>query len=166
MIGLGRRGAAARMGRGRRRLIGPWLLLSLLAIPPIWTLPLFTARIPWLVRHEVSILSGLRELWGMDLVLFAAVLLFAVAAPVAKALAMTGLWYLAPAAAARRWLPRLAPLHKLAMAEVFLVAVVLVGFKGVGLGRVEVGWGLYALTASVLSSLLASMAAERTLTAA
>lgn len=165
MIAMGRPGAAARTALGWRRLIGPWLLLSLLAIPPIWLLPLFTARIPWLVRHEVSIASGLRELWGIDLVLFTAVLLFAVAAPLAKGLAMAWLWYAATAETARAWLPRLAPLQKLAMAEVFLVAVVLVGFKGVGLGRVEVGWGLHALAASVLSSLLAGMAAERALAA-
>ena len=54
-------------------------------------------------------------------------------------------------------LDRLALLGKLAMAEVFLLAVILVGIKGVGIGMVEVTWGLPVFVAAVLLSLAASI---------
>ena len=43
------------------------------------------------------------------------------------------------------------------MAEVFLLAVILVGIKGVGIGTVEVTWGLPVFVAAVLLSLAASI---------
>jgi uncharacterized paraquat-inducible protein A len=61
--------------------------------------------------------------------------------------------------------PRLLPiLHwmgKLAMADVFLIALYIVVFKGIGLGRIEVAWGLWVFTACILASLAISTLTER-----
>jgi len=45
---------------------------------------------------------------------------------------------------------------KLAMADIFLIALYIVLAKGVGVGRLETGWGLYAFTGCVLVSLACS----------
>ena len=134
--------SAAAQARGLRHLIGPLLLGSLAIVPVTWWLPLFTARVPFLWRQEVSIASGLVELWRLDLLLFAAVLLFSVLVPLVKGAALVWVWYQTPQRGVRRALDRLALLGKLAMAEVFLLAVILVWIKGVGIGTVEVTWGL------------------------
>jgi uncharacterized paraquat-inducible protein A len=148
--------SAAGRARGVRLLIGPLLVLSVAIVPATWWLPLFTARVPFLWRHDVSIASGLVELWRLDLLLFAAVLLFSVLVPLAKGLALVWVWHRTSCGGAKRALDRIALLGKLAMAEVFLLAVMLVGLKGVGIGSVEVNWGLPALVATVLLSLAAS----------
>jgi uncharacterized paraquat-inducible protein A len=51
-------------------------------------------------------------------------------------------------------LPALGILGKLAMADVFLIAVYIVLAKGVGVGVVETAWGLYLFTFCVLLSML------------
>lgn len=156
MLRLVEPASAAATVRGSARLIGPLLLASLIAVPVTWWLPLFTARVPFLWRQEVSIASGLIELWRLDLLLFFAVLLFSVVAPLAKGLALAWIWFRVPVGRARTSLDRLALLSKLSMTEVFLLAVIIVGLKGVGIGKVEVGWGLQAFVLAVLLSLAAS----------
>jgi hypothetical protein len=146
----------AALATGPRRLIGPLLLLALALVPVTWWLPLFTARVPFLWRHEVSIAGGLAELWRLDLVLCLTVFFFSVLAPLAKGAALTWVWYRAPTPLAHRLLDRLALLGKLAMAEIFLLAVVIVGLKGVGIGTVETAWGLHAFVAALLLSYAAS----------
>ena len=96
------------------------------------------------------------ELWRLDLLLFVAVLLFSVLAPLAKGRALVWVWYRCAAHAGGPALDRLALLGKLAMTEVFLLAVIIVGLKGVGIGRVEVAWGLPAFVVAVVLSLAAS----------
>jgi paraquat-inducible protein A len=153
----------AAAARGPARLLGPLLALLLLALPATWFVPLFTARVPFLWREEVSIATGLVELWRLDLFLFLVVLLFSVLAPTAKLAASLYVWYRVPLAAAPEALRWLAWLGKLSMTELFLLAVVIVGFKGVGIGRIEVAWGLHAFAGVVLASLAASFWAEAAL---
>jgi paraquat-inducible protein A len=148
--------SAAEAVRGYRRAIGPLLLLSLALVPVTWWLPLFTARVPFLWRQDVSIATGLVELWRLDLVLCGAVLFFSVLAPLAKGAALAWVWYRVPAARAARHLDRLSLLGKLSMTEMFLLAVVIVGLKGVGVGRVEVSWGLHAFVGVLVLSFAAS----------
>ena len=45
---------------------------------------------------------------------------------------------------------------KLAMADVFLIALYIVVVKGVGIGKVETAWGLYLFNACILASILIS----------
>jgi paraquat-inducible protein A len=151
------RGAsAAATARGARRAIGPLLVLSLALVPVTWWLPLFTARVPFLWRQEVSIATGLVELWRLDLVLCAAVFFFSVLAPLAKGAALVWVWYRVAVERAGRLLDRLSLLGKLSMTEMFLLAVVIVGLKGVGIGTVEVSWGLHAFVGTLVLSFAAS----------
>ena len=62
---------------------------------------------------------------------------------------------------APRLLPVLHWMGKLAMADVFLIALYIVAFKGIGLGRIEVAWGLWFFTACILASLAISTLTER-----
>ena len=156
LVQLVRSDSAAATAQGPARLVGPLLLASLVLVPVTWWLPLFTARVPFLWRQEVSIATGLVELWRLDLLLFAAVLLFSVIAPLAKGLALAWVWFRLPVGRARGWLDRLTLLAKLSMTEVFLLAVIIVGLKGVGIGTVEVRWGLQAFVLVVVLSLAAS----------
>lgn len=134
-------------------------LLVLALLPVAWTAPLMRASLlPLFGTEEISVLSGLRALWDSDPALAALVGLLAVAAPAAKTLALAALlrgWL--PAAAA----PWLTALGRLAMADVFLVAVYIVAVKGVGVGAVQTGWGLYLYTALVLAGLALAHGAER-----
>lgn len=146
---------------GWRRAIGPLLLVNLALLPVAWLVPLFTARVPFLWRQDVSVIGGLVELWRLDRVLFAVVLLLAVVMPLLKGLAVAVVWYLVPASRAAGALRRMEILGKLAMTEVFLLAVVIVGLKGVGLGRIEIAWGLHLFVAAALLSLASSLLAAR-----
>ena len=51
---------------------------------------------------------------------------------------------------ARAWLGALNKIGKFSMLDIFLIAVTIVGLKGVGLGKVEIAYGLYAFAAVVL----------------
>jgi uncharacterized paraquat-inducible protein A len=53
-------------------------------------------------------------------------------------------------------LPLLILLGRLAMAEVFLIALYITVIKGIGIGTVETAWGLYLLTGCILTSLVLS----------
>ena len=54
-------------------------------------------------------------------------------------------------------------LSKTSMAEAFLIAVIVVGFKGVGLGTITVASGFYLFAAIVTGSLALSVAADLSL---
>ena len=132
-------------------------MLSLALVPVTWWLPLFVARVPFLWRQEVSIASGLGELWRLDRLLCLAVFLFSVLAPAVKGAALVWVWYRVPdQPAPAPLLDRLALLGKLAMTEMFLLAVIIVGLKGVGIGTVETSWGLHVFVAVVLLSFASS----------
>lgn len=129
------------------------LNLSLIVLFPLsWTAPLMRAGLlPFFDLDEISILSGLGALWeDGEILLAGAVALFALIAPIAKTVCLTLVHLsLAPA----RLLPALQLLSKLAMADVFLIAVYITLAKGIAIGRVETAWGLWLFTACVLVSL-------------
>ena len=70
--------------------------------------------------------------------------------------ALAWVWYRVPAGRAARLLDRLSLLGKLSMTEMFLLAVVIVGLKGVGIGKVEVSWGLHAFVGVLVLSFAVS----------
>lgn len=137
------------------------LNLALLALLPLaWTAPLARAGLlPWFGTEDISIFSAVAGLWADEPALSALVALLAVGAPLAKVGAL--------AVAFRRGLrsPRamaaLDWLGKLAMTDVFLVAVAIVVAKGVGVGRVETAWGLWLYAALVLAHMALVQAAKR-----
>jgi len=127
-------------------------LALLILFPVAWFAPLLRAGIdlPLFGLSEISIISGLQALWRSDVTLALLVTFFALFAPYLKTigLALVQFDLLAP-----RALPALHLLGKLAMADVFLIALYVIVVKGVGLARVEVAWGLYLFTACVLASI-------------
>jgi paraquat-inducible protein A len=133
--------------------------LSLLVLYPVaWWAPLARAGfMPIFGGEEISILTGIGALWETDLLLCAIVVLFAVVAPWAKTLALAALQF---GLLAHRAAPAIALLGRLAMADVFLIAFYVVLVKGVGIGYVEIAWGLYLFTGLVLASLGLAWAAE------
>lgn len=132
-----------------------WLNLSLLILFPLaWFAPLMRAGLlPIFGLDEISVISGLQSLWDTDPILALVVTLMALFAPLAKTigLALIDFDLLSP-----RVLPALHVLGKLAMADVFLIALYIVLVKGMGLATVETAWGLYLFTACILLSLLLS----------
>lgn len=142
---------------GPAQLIGPLMLLTLVLLPVGWWLPLVRTRFLFFDRSEISILAGVEILWATDPTLCLLVVLFSMAAPVAKAVSGLWLWYRVPIDRAASWVTALSILSKTSMAEVFLVAVVVVGFKGVGLGTITVASGFYLFAAVVVGSLVLSL---------
>ena len=136
--------------------------LSLLLLFPIaWSAPLARAGLlPFFGLNEMSVLSAIRALMEKDLILAGLVVFLAILAPIAKtvALALIHLNVLG-----RSHLPMLEILGKLAMADVFLIAIYIVVAKGVGVGRIETAWGLYLFTFCVLASMLLTHLTKKTL---
>lgn len=126
--------------------------LALLILFPIaWFAPLLRAGLlPLFGLSEISVISGLQSLWGSDVFLALLVTFFALFAPYVKTL---GLALVQFDLLDRKVLPALTALGKLAMADIFLIALYIVLAKGVGVGTVEVAWGLYLFTACILTSL-------------
>ena len=131
------------------------LNLTLLILFPIsWFAPLMRAGLlPIFGLSEISIISGLASLFQTDVVLALIVLLFALFAPIAKTLGLALIHF---DLLSDKTLPTLQFLGKLAMADIFLIALYITVVKGVGLATVEAAWGLYLFTACVLTSLAIS----------
>lgn len=134
-------------------------LALLIAFPVAWAAPLLRAgMLPWFGLSEISILSGIDALFDSDPALALLVAALALVAPYAKTLALAGVQYgwLGP-----RCLPALKALGRLAMADVFLIALYVVAVKGTGLGHVETAWGLWLFTGCVALSLGISLLTRR-----
>ncbi len=137
-----------------------WINLSLLVFYPIaWAAPLMRAGLlPLFGLSEISVLTGLQALWSSDVVLAMVVTVFALFAPYLKTL---GLALVQFGWLDRKALPALSILGKLAMADVFLIALYITLVKGIGVGRIETAWGLYLFTACILVSLFLSLLEAR-----
>lgn len=132
-----------------------WINLCLLVLFPVsWAAPLMRAGLlPLFGLDEISVLTGIRALWDSDIFLACLVALFALVAPYLKTIALALMHWNRPSP---RWQPALFLLGKLAMADVFLIALYITIAKGIGVGRVETAWGLYLFTGCILASLWVS----------
>jgi uncharacterized paraquat-inducible protein A len=136
-------------------------LALLIAFPFAWFAPLLRAGVlPLFGLSEISVVTGLQSMWESDIPLALLVTFIAVFAPFAKTLglALVQFGLLSP-----KTLPALHVLGRLAMADVFLIALYIVVVKGVGLAHVEVAWGLYFFTFCILASMALAWATERNL---
>ena len=126
---------------------------ALLVLFPIsWFAPLARAGVlPFFEMSEISVVSAIQALLEDDLFLALVVGAFALIAPILKIAATAAVQF---RLVTKRALPVLDILGKLAMADVFLIAVYVVLAKGVGIGRVETAWGLYLFTACVIGSMV------------
>ncbi|MDN5786432.1 paraquat-inducible protein A [Pseudorhodobacter sp.] len=130
-------------------------LVLLVLFPISWFAPLLRAGLlPFFDLSEISVISGLQSLWKSDVFLALAVTFFAIFAPYLKTIGLALMQF-------RLLSPRVAPalhiLGKLAMADIFLIALYIILVKGIGMARVETAWGLYLFTGCVLASLTISL---------
>ena len=134
-------------------------LALLIAYPIAWFAPLMRAGLlPIFGLNEISVITGLQSLWGSDVVLALIVTAFAVFAPLLKTIGLALIqWDLLD----RRALPVLHILGKLAMADVFLIALYLTLAKGISYATIETAWGLYLFTACILASIPLTLWTER-----
>lgn len=137
-----------------------YINLSLLFLYPVaWFAPLMQAGLlPFFGLKEISVISGLQAMWASDVILALLVTVFALFAPYLKTIGLALLHWelLSP-----KLLPTLHILGKLAMADVFLIALYITLAKGIGVGRIETAWGLYLFTACILMSLFISWRSEQ-----
>ncbi len=129
--------------------------LSLLVLFPVaWMAPLLKAGLlPFFALSEISVLTGLQALWEKDIFLAVVVTFFALVAPYLKTIGLALIHF---RMASPRLLPAITLMGKLAMADIFLIALYIVVAKGVGIGRLETGWGLYLFTGCIILSLFVS----------
>ena len=129
-------------------------LALLILFPLAWFAPLMRAGLlPLFGLDEISVVTGLQSLWDTDVILALIVTTFAIFAPWLKTLGLALIHF---NLASPKLLPALHILGKLAMADIFLIALYIVLVKGIGLATVEVAWGLYFFTALILGSLVIS----------
>lgn len=102
--------------------------------------------------------QGCKALGGSDIFLALLVTAFALFAPYLKTIGLALLHF---NLASPKLLPALSWLGKLAMADVFLIALYIVVSKGVGIGKIETMWGLYLFTACILASIAISALTPR-----
>lgn len=138
--------------------------LALLILFPIaWFAPLLRAALlPIFGMDEISVISGLQSLWGSDVFLALIVTAFAIFAPYLKTIGLALVHF---DLLKDKVLPVLGYMGKLAMADIFLIALYVVVVKGAGRVTVEGGWGLYLFTGCVLTSILVSVLTARHLKA-
>ena len=136
------------------------LNLALLVLYPIaWAAPLMRAGLlPLFGLEEISVLTGLQSLWASDIFLGLVVTLFALFAPYIKTIGLSLVHF---DLLSRRALPVLSFLGKLAMADIFLIALYITLSKGIGVGRIETAWGLYLFTGCILASIFVSWRTEQ-----
>jgi uncharacterized paraquat-inducible protein A len=134
--------------------------LALLVLFPIaWFSPLMRAGLlPVFGLSEISVITGLQSLWQSDVFLALIVTLFALFAPYLKTIGLALIHF---GLLRRRVLPALQFMGKLAMADVFLIALYITLSKGIGVGRIETAWGLYLFTGCVLASIAIGYLTEK-----
>ncbi|AUQ74891.1 paraquat-inducible protein A [Phaeobacter piscinae] len=136
------------------------LTLSLLILYPVaWFAPLMRAGfLPIFGLSEISVITGLQSLWGSDVILALTVTVFAIFAPYLKTIGLALVqWGLLDA----KVQPVLHVLGKLAMADVFLIALYITLAKGIGYATIETAWGLYLFTGCILASIVLSLLTAR-----
>ncbi|PIB24375.1 Paraquat-inducible protein A [Amylibacter kogurei] len=125
-------------------------LALLILFPVAWFAPLLRAGLlPFFKLDEISVITGLQALWDKDVFLALMVTFFALIAPMVKVVGTSLIQFNLLKDSVK---PVLALLGKLAMADIFLIAIYIVVAKGVGVGRLETAWGLYLFAACVLAS--------------
>ncbi len=134
-------------------------LALLLLFPLSWFAPLLRAGLlPLFGLNEISVISGVQSLWQSDVALALLVTFLAIFAPMMKTLGLALIHF---GLLRRKTLPALEFLGKLAMADIFLIALYVVVVKGVGLATIEIAWGIYLFSGCVLASMVISHLTHR-----
>tara|TARA_R110002020_G_scaffold67179_2_gene176227 strand:+ start:35116 stop:35565 length:450 start_codon:yes stop_codon:yes gene_type:complete len=129
--------------------------LALLVLYPVaWFAPLMRAGLlPLFGLSEISVMTGLQSLWASDIFLALLVTIFALFAPYLKTIGLALIHFNLLSSRLEKVLE---VLGKMSMADIFLIALYITVTKGIGVGRIEVAWGLYLFTFCILLSLFIS----------
>lgn len=149
---------AAEMAKGLFVYIGPALIALLILFPVIFFVPLLTTKLWFYTRNEITFASGAHDLFETDKVLFFIVFAFGVAFPLGKIILSIRYWYYVEISAAQRGAELLGQISKLSMLDVMLLALLVIAFKGVGVGTIEIRYGLYVYAGFILVSLFLNLA--------
>lgn len=152
---------AAKLAPGWKKLVGPLSVLNIALFGYVLFQPLLTTRISFFLRNDISLAQAALDLYRIDKFLFAVVVLLGIVAPAVKMIAMTLAWYFADVRSASRHLRWLVLLGRLSMLDVMLLAILIVAFKGIGVGTVTIKPGFYLYAVLVVGFLLLSLAMER-----
>lgn len=128
--------------------------------------PFFHVTKFWVFKDAISVVGGILTLFREgELFLFAVLTLFTLVFPCVK-LGMLGIIWLERGhdlARLRRLHSWVESLGKWSMLDVFVVAILIVAMKSAGIANMQIGFGLYLFTASVVLTQLASMWVARLL---
>lgn len=132
-------------------------LITLVGFPIAWIAPLAYAGInlPLFGTSEITILDGVVKLIESDLVLACIVVVFAILIPYTKTVFLIFIQY-NQAKNPKRIIETLSSIGKWSMADVFLISLYIVIVKGVGIGKVEIAWGMYLFTLMVIFSMIST----------
>lgn len=121
---------------------------------PEWKMPGWLGGNTLFSPDTITVISGLQKLWGADVFLAIAVTFFALVAPMLKCLGIALIQFglLAPSTKGT-----ITIMGKLAMADIFILSLYVVIAKGIGVGTIEIAWGLYLFTGAVIASLFVSL---------
>ena len=151
---------AARAAQGWQKLIGPSSALNIVLFGYVLFQPLLTTRISFFLRNDISLAQAASDLYRIDKFLFVVVVLLGIVAPAVKMIVMTFVWYCADLKNAPRYSKWLVLLGRLSMLDVMLLAVLIVAFKGIGIGSVEIKPGFYLYVLLVVGFLALSLVME------
>ncbi|MFQ5437536.1 MAG: paraquat-inducible protein A [Paracoccaceae bacterium] len=134
-------------------------LTLLILFPVAWFAPLLKSGIvPFMGLKENSIVSSLQSVWGHDVYLAMLMTFFAIFAPYIKVISLALIQF---GLMSERLHGPITFIGKLAMADIFLIAIFIVLYTGIKVagvtGKVETAWGLYLFTGCVIASLMISI---------
>lgn len=152
---------AARAAKGWAKLIGPLSALNIILFGYVLFQPLLTTRISFFLRNDISLAQAATDLYRIDKFLFAVVVGLGIVAPTIKMLVMTFAWYFADLRSSPRYTKWLVLLGRLSMLDVMLLAILIIAFKGIGVGSVEIKPGFYLYVVLVVGFLCLSLVMER-----
>jgi paraquat-inducible protein A len=121
--------------------------------------PFFHVSKFWVFHEAISVVGGIVTLFQEgEYFLFAVLTLFTLVFPAAKLGLLALIWLERDKNLPRiqRLHARVAALGKWSMLDVFVVAILIVVMKAAGLAKIEIGFGLYLFTFSVVATQFAS----------
>ncbi|MGD8326927.1 MAG: paraquat-inducible protein A [Sphingomonadales bacterium] len=152
-LGFGRKGALNRHLSGLELTLGPLLLLCLCLLGIGVSLPAFDVTRFYFLRDEFSILSSLVTLANEgEWLIVVLIALFSVAFPTLKLAALSKLlwWDDIDHDKSKRTAHLIALLGKWSMADVFIIALLILSIKGSFIADAKTLPGIYAFAASAL----------------
>jgi uncharacterized paraquat-inducible protein A len=154
---------AAQAARGWEALLGPLSAFNIVLFGYVLFQPLLTTRISFFLKNDISLAQAASDLYRVDKFLFVVVVLLGIAAPAVEMIVMTFAWYFADLKRAPGYSKWLVLLGRLSMLDVMLLAILIIAFKGIGVGSVEIKPGFYLYVSLVAGFLMLSLLMERML---